>query len=608
MVVDADPGPFVGPRPFDRDDAIHFFGRTRESWDLSYSGALSRRLVVLCGPAGVGKTSLIQAGVLATIRPDMADVLPVASLTPATGEHPAGTNAYARQVVSAWAPDAPCDTPDLTLSQFLQRIVGDAARPLVVVIDQFESVFANRAEPDSDRERFLELLAEAMEDIPHLHLVLAIRSDLLHRLEPYEAKLSGGDGWRYQLAPLSPGAALEAVVQPLRATRRSFATGVAESLVDQLRTKTLTDAAGERRTVVSPTLEPTILQVVCASLWQTLPQEIVTISAQDVRRYGDVETALTGFCLRAVIDASVATGLPLQTLWEWLETTFVTDLGTRGSAHEGREATARMPNVVARTFEEHGILRAEMRAEALWYELLDDGLVEPVRRGRRLSRALIELAGPGASTDACLMMAESALQSGRLADAEQYARGAVQANRHDVRSLAEAKAFLGEILLDQGRRETGTRAEEFYATAEESFRSAAELYETSQNAPAVARALAALGRLHMERGRSSEALQQLRSALDRVRGDANIRVDFARVLNDAGQAQAALSEYTHALRDDPGAVEALVGRGTLSAKRGDATSALRDLDTAIRLRPDVADREEVISARSRASAHLDRRR
>jgi tetratricopeptide (TPR) repeat protein len=121
-----------------------------------------------------------------------------------------------------------------------------------------------------------------------------------------------------------------------------------------------------------------------------------------------------------------------------------------------------------------------------------------------------------------------------------------------------------------------------------------------------------LGRLHLERGRFADAVRDLRSALERLPRDVDIRLQFARALRSSGQPRAALAEYTAVITAAPAdareqRVEALVGRGTLEVEHGDPVSALRDLDDAIRLQPDLATRPDVIAARSRAMARTERR-
>src|SRR4051794_28614423 len=62
-------GPFLGPRPFETNelDRKFFFERERETSDV-LDLLLRSRLVLLYGPAGVGKTSLINAGIAPKLK------------------------------------------------------------------------------------------------------------------------------------------------------------------------------------------------------------------------------------------------------------------------------------------------------------------------------------------------------------------------------------------------------------------------------------------------------------------------------------------------------------------------------------------------------------
>ena len=66
-------GPYRGLRPFgDSDlDAMLFFGRERERAIL-VANLLVSRLTVLYGPSGVGKSSLVRAGVVHELRTQLA--------------------------------------------------------------------------------------------------------------------------------------------------------------------------------------------------------------------------------------------------------------------------------------------------------------------------------------------------------------------------------------------------------------------------------------------------------------------------------------------------------------------------------------------------------
>lgn len=612
-----DGGPYVGLRHYATGDAGRFFGRAAETRELT-TLAFGNRLVVVYGPSGVGKTSLIRAGVLAGIDRETAQVLPVGR-PPQASAFPTALipeyNPYSFAVLSSWAPDrSPGAIPGLSVSQFVRSLPVEYDRyddevPLIAVIDQFEDVFIDVPQWQGFREEFLAELAQAVQDVSRLHLVIAVREDLVGEILPYESGLSARHRTRFRLRALDPEAALEAVTGPLRSTGRSFASGVAEELVERLRTTTITNAVGEQRTVQASMVEPVNLQIVCSSLWRDLPDEVSVITAEQLQDHGDVEAALTRFCAEAVNDVARREGLAPSVLWEWLERTFITDLGTRGTAYEGIAATGGMPNTVARAFEEHRILHAEQRSGSVWFELLGDGLIEPIKSGSRQA----ERAGPDTSTTAgpsgYLRMAETALADGMLTRAEEYARRAAQAGQNEPRTLAEAESFLAKLALDQARAAVGqNRADALYDSAEQHYLTAARLFEVEQDPWAVGRLLASLGRLYAERRRHADAVEAFQGALQRLRGDLATQLDLARVLVDAGQPQAALAAYGQVLVAAPETVDALVGRAAVMADHGDPDLALADLDNAVRLRPELAEDPGVVSLRARAHARTQRQR
>jgi len=165
----------------------------------------------------------------------------------------------------------------------------------------------------------------------------------------------------------------------------------------------------------------------------------------------------------------------------------------------------------------------------------------------------------------------------------------------DVRMLAEANSLLGRIEFERGRSEAEASSEDWYEAAEGHFRRAAELFATEQNETGVGRVLASIGRLFIEQGRLPDAISELRKALHYLRGDIDIRLDFAWALLLAGQHQAALAEYTFVLDVAPENVTARLGRAQANVERGDAPSALSDIDEAIRRQPELASRTEVVS-------------
>lgn len=56
-----------GPKPYEESDWKHFFGRRRETTELR-ERIVGQRLTILAGASGTGKTSLLRAGVVASLR------------------------------------------------------------------------------------------------------------------------------------------------------------------------------------------------------------------------------------------------------------------------------------------------------------------------------------------------------------------------------------------------------------------------------------------------------------------------------------------------------------------------------------------------------------
>jgi hypothetical protein len=59
--------PYVGLDPFEAEHADYFFGRTRESKIIA-DHVLARRITVLYGPSGIGKTSILNVGLPSAFR------------------------------------------------------------------------------------------------------------------------------------------------------------------------------------------------------------------------------------------------------------------------------------------------------------------------------------------------------------------------------------------------------------------------------------------------------------------------------------------------------------------------------------------------------------
>ncbi|HLU75433.1 MAG TPA: tetratricopeptide repeat protein [Nonomuraea sp.] len=593
--------PYVGLRSYSREDHARFFGRSGRAYELAVKWQ-AHRLTTLYGPSGVGKTSVLEAGVLPMLAAQRVDVLPIGRLSHGSAFPLAAMperNPFTSALLSSWAPgEALTRLSGLTVNQFLRRRgprldpYGDPV-PVLIALDQAEELFFDFPHRQAFRDPFIAQLAEALDDNEDLRLLLSIREDYLARLLEHEERLSGGGPpSAVRLTPLREDEALAAVREPLAGTGRSYAPQAAETLVRELRTVRLQGASGPTSYVVD-SVEPVQLQIVCSSLWKSCPPDVTVITPEYVERHADVDRSLSDFLSRALEEIALEHDLAPEQLSEWLRDTFVTDLDTRGTAYEGETQTAGMPNSVVKALVDRHILKIEVRAGSRWCELQHDRLLQPVLRGHvGTARARPGTGQVPRSAPDFLRVAEQVLADGDLALAEEHAQRARRlCGEDDLRTLAEIESFLGSRAYERGD----------WPAAEACYKRASQVYERLRDTAAVARSLAAAGRVILHQGRTGEAVDELRSAVQRVPEDLNVQVELAVTVWHAGSPQAALPILHSVLSVDGGTPLALQARGEILADLGRPAHALRDLDR-------VRDPEEpaTLAARALALAELDR--
>ena len=574
-------GPYPGSRPFRQAESNHFFGRAADADALAELWR-TNRLTVVVGPAASGKTSLLHAGVYPLMSGKRSDLMspgrvcygstfPVASLST--------NNPYTLALLRSWsAGEAVTKLAGLTVHDFIRRRAERREGVILAAIDQVEDLLVDTGSRRGLRRRFLDDLAETIRTEPRLHLLLLVREEA--------AKLVCdvlGNGARYTVTPLTRAAAIEAVTGPVMGTGRSFADGAAEKLVTDLQVSRIAGVNGGERNVVSDHVEPSLLQVVCARLWSLLPSDQEVITRDDVRWYGDADTALAEHCGRVVAAVADNHDLAAFKLRSLLLGTFVTDLGTRGTAYQGPTSTAGMPNALVQELEDRHLLASEQRLGSRWFELLSDRLIDPLRKAP-------DERPPPVGADEYLRAAQRALTLSELDLAEKHAEQALRVSPGAAfRLRAEATSLLGNLAVERERLKQ----------AEAHYRAAARLFEAARDSEAVARQLAAAGQMLLAQGRPADAVSQLRAAVDRIPNDLVTQTELGLALWQLGEARAAVAVLTSVLAIDGGNPEALRARGEILADLGDARDAMADLERVV-----VHDRPSTRAARGLALAEL----
>jgi len=379
--------PYVGPRPFEREERQRFFGRERESSEL-LSRVIAHPAVLLYSQSGAGKTSLLNASLIPLLEKEGFEILPTARVRGlAPKDIPAEDipNLYVFNVLMSWTGGTadPQSLAKMTIADFLNSEVRPMSRegmpsPRVAVFDQFEELFTFYPERWNDRQNFFDQVSEALERDRLMRIIFVMREDYIAELDPYVSDLPGKLRTRFRLERLREDAALEAVTEPLEGTGYSFADGVAEQLVNNLLEVPVETAAGVA-SVVGEFVEPVQLQVVCQTLWQKLDHsDNKEITFDQLKAFGDVDLALSDFYETAIVTVSSETGVNEGLLRRWFEHTLITTSRTRGTVFRGRQETGGIPNAAVDKLVDQHLIRGEVRGGARWYELTHDRLIEPI--------------------------------------------------------------------------------------------------------------------------------------------------------------------------------------------------------------------------------------
>jgi WD40 repeat protein len=177
--------PFKGLAPFGDSelDALFFFGRARET-EVIAANLQASRLTVLYGPSGVGKSSVLRAGVAQRLR-----------------EEPDVTVA----IVDSWSGDATAAIRDALAARTEES-------DLYLILDQFEEHFVYHA----DDAELPALLADVVAERGlRVNLLLGIRDDALARLDTFQRPIPNLLANRLRLDRLDRAEARAAILGPL---------------------------------------------------------------------------------------------------------------------------------------------------------------------------------------------------------------------------------------------------------------------------------------------------------------------------------------------------------------------------------------------------------
>ena len=409
---------YPGAQPFSDDDFSRkvFFGRETAAGELA-DKILANQLVTVYARSGLGKTSLLKAGVAPLLRDK--GYLPLfvrvndlrigpyyALLETVAGEAARQNIEYVpRRWESLWS--------FFKTAEFWR---DDLLLTPVLILDQFEELFTLQSE--EVRAHFLSELSyvirgvrpphyeeappgeELSERPPPLRVVLSLREDCLGLLEDAAEHIPQILDARFRLAPLDMPAAHAAIVWPAALADPSLETRpfavdptAVYAILDYL-SHARTSAVGQSRRYV----EPVQLQLICRRMEEIARERQkataadLTITMADLGGEAGLNKTLRDFYKEAI--GSLPDWRVRRATRRLCQNHLISTEGRRLSLEEheiyqrfklSRETLDRL--VAAR------LLRSENRSESMYYELSHDALVEPILASSRYKARVMAIFG-----------------------------------------------------------------------------------------------------------------------------------------------------------------------------------------------------------------------
>ncbi|MDE2449682.1 MAG: hypothetical protein KGO22_11960 [Gammaproteobacteria bacterium] len=397
--------PWLGLASFTEETRSFFFGREEEVAELARR-VQRKLLTVLFGKSGLGKTSILRAGLVPRLRAHgFCPVYVRIAYSPDTPEPAEQIKEAIRRAADAsgqWTQVGVAAAGE-SLWEFLHHrddVLRDASSATIIpllIFDQFEELFTLAQSDDFGRARaarFVEELADLVENRApkaleaqleqdeaaterfdftrgDYRVLISLREDYLAPLESLKRVMPSISQNRLRLAPMTGDQALAAVVQP---GRQLVSDEVAAAIVRFV-------AGGSE--LANAEVEPSLLSLICRELNDTRIAQGRSEISLDLLA-GSHASILSNFYERALADQPAA-------VRRIIEDELLTASGFRENVAEENllrhfESAGAAPDAVA-TLVNRRLLRIEERLDVRRVELTHDVLCSVVQSSRDQRKA-----------------------------------------------------------------------------------------------------------------------------------------------------------------------------------------------------------------------------
>ena len=285
--------PYKGLTPYTEADAAFFFGRESER-RIIVANLMAARLTVLYGPSGVGKSSVLRAGVMRDLRKTAnrnrveRGVPEFAPVVFGSWHEPDVAQALLRAAHDAASALVSDPLPDPHEAESLAAGLADYANAVggevFLILDQFEEYFLYHSRGETDAGFDEQLSGCVAQPDLRANFVIALREDALAGLDRFKGRMPNLLDNYLRLRHLDRAAGRTAIEEPvkqfnvMRADRLaavSVEPDLVEAVLDQVKTGRLSLDEGSQGGIGAPSgasdgtsIETPYLQLVMSRLWE----------------------------------------------------------------------------------------------------------------------------------------------------------------------------------------------------------------------------------------------------------------------------------------------------------------------------------------------------
>lgn len=284
--------PYKGLIPYTEKDAVYFFGREKET-RLIIANLFASPLTLLYGPSGVGKTSVLRAGVASDLTRRLNLKVVIHS------EWQGAPLTKLKLVLNVLAGAEGNFDTNLSLQDFVTQYTARLNSRLMIILDQFEEYFLYHP---IDDEFTIQLSRTIMRAEVPVSFLISIREDSLAKLDRFEGRIPILFDNYLRLEHLDDTAARSAIVNPVKKYNEIYLSGkepfqieseLTEEVLQQLKSGRvlLTSVGlGAINRSEAKKIETPYLQLVMTRLWtQEMKMGSRTLHLTTLKKLGGAE-------------------------------------------------------------------------------------------------------------------------------------------------------------------------------------------------------------------------------------------------------------------------------------------------------------------------------